>query len=186
MNAFIDGEADAYAKRNARGPEIEPWFKGLLQTIDFHSVVDLGCGVAEHRLVVAHSVSGCRTLGVEAASGEDHVTPRQTMLFGRDIETFDIPECDLVMFSYILHWLPEAHEVLQRAMKVSKYILINDFFPDDPIDNPYAHCEGVVTRKRRYGMYCADAGWVRHIAVSYRYHNNPDDEPCQCEIWRKP
>jgi len=187
MNAFINGEADAYAKRNAGHNPVEPWFIGLLKTVEFTSAVDMGGKDGERAGAILYDIPDVSwMISVDAKTGESLVTPGLEMIYGQDAETYEIPKCDLVMFSYILHWLPEAHKVLARAMKASKYILINDFFPEAPIDNPYAHCEGVVTRKRRYGMHCAEAGWVRHIAVKYRYHNEPDGEPCQCEIWRKP
>ena len=187
MNAFINGEADAYAKRNAGHNPVEPWFTGLLETIDFRTLIDMGGGDGARASEVLYRLPGVSwTISVDARAGESYVGDGLQMVYGQDVETYDIPICDLVMFNYVLHWLPSAEQVLERAMKVSKYILINDFAPPYAIDVPYAHCEGVVTRKRRYGMYCAEAGWVRHIAVKYRYHNEPDGETCCAEIWRKP
>lgn len=185
MNPFITGEADAYAKRNRNKETIEPWFIGLLQTIQFKSVVDLGCGDGS-RTVAASPLGSIKTIGVEAASGNTDMDPYHTWIYGQDIETYDIPTCDLVMFSYILHWLPRANEVIERAMQKAKYILVNDFYPPYAIDTPYVHCEGVMTRKRRYGTICAEAGWVRHIDVRYPYKHEIGGESCACQIWRKP
>lgn len=187
MNPFLDGEADAYAKRNAGLHAIEPWFLALLETIKFKTVVDMGGGdgwrsyrIVMHIPEVVHAVS------VDAASGSSWDTGRIAKVANQDVETYDIPECDLCMFNYVLHWLPRADEVLDRAMRVAKHILINDFYPSAPLDVPYAHREGIVTRKRRYGERIAAAGWKLHAAVSYHYHQDIDAEWCRCEIWSKP
>ncbi|MCG3770469.1 MAG: hypothetical protein JW384_01619 [Nitrosomonadaceae bacterium] len=197
MNAFINGEADAYAKRNPCGANVEPWFSGLVATIRARNIVEVGCGTGSRLFDIWGNAGGNEEdsianeftlLGVDAVSYNDNYSwaPQIKLLSGINAETWEIPPCDLAMFCYILHWLPSAEQVIERAMKSAKYILINDFYPPYAIDVPYAHCEGVTTRKRRYGMYCAEAGWVRHIAVKYRYHNEPDGETCCAEIWRKP
>lgn len=184
MNAFINGEADAYAKRNAGHSSVEPWFVGMVLAADPRSIVDLGCGDAERLLHLRSHCIDC--LGVDARSGANIHRPGLHLIYGQDVETYEIPACDMVSFNYVLHWLEKADEVIERAMKASKHLLIHDFFPAVPIDVAYAHAPGIVTRKRQYGTRCKAAGWELHSVMRYHYHNNPAAEWCSAEIWRKP
>ena len=187
MNAFVNGEADAYAKRNAGRFCIEPWFLGMLQTIQFRSVIDMGGGDGERVDAIRHGIPGIRrAVSVDAKHGQSFDAGELAMVYDCNVEGYNGENVDLIIFSYVLHWMPNAERTLLQRMSDAQYILINDFYPPYAIDNPYAHCEGVITRKRRYGLICAEAGWIRHIAMEYRYHNEADGEACCCEIWRKP
>jgi hypothetical protein len=187
MNPFVAGEADAYAKRNAGHSVVEPWFLGLLQTISFRSVLDMGGGDGQRVDAIRHGIAGVtRLTSVDAKSGESFDSDDLQMIYGQDVEQYVGPDVDLTMFCYCLHWLPHPYEMLDRAMQASRHVLINDFYPSHPIDVPYAHRPGIVTQKRRYGLHLAEAGWKLHAAVKYRYKGEPDGEWCRAEIWSKP
>ena len=187
MNQFVAGEADAYAKRNAGKFCIEPWFLGLLQTITFRSVADLGGGDGERIDAIRHGIPGIkRAVSVDAKSGASWDGGDMALLYNQNVEGWNGEDIDLVILSYVLHWLPNAYRTLEQNMTWAKWICINEFYPSHPIDVPYAHRPGIVTQKRRYGLHLAEAGWKLHAAVKYRYHNEPDGEWCACQIWSKP
>lgn len=198
---FIQSEADAYYERNVGAYDtyninhdiVAKAIKWSARTPP-RSIADLGCASGE-RLSALVDRYMCIGSGIDASSKAiQKAKDREQWKVGSvswhamDWTRPVFADFDVVITSYVWHWV--GREVLMRAMWATDsavanggLLVINDFYPDAPLDVPYKHAPGITTYKRRYpDMFLATGLYEKVIHVPHDHHGG---EPEACTVLRK-
>lgn len=86
----------------------------------------------------------------------------------------DIPfeeKFDLVICNFVLHWIDREDLIssineIDRMVKPKGYLIIGDFFPNEPTVNDYTHISGgtVKTYKQDYSLCFTEGGGYTNLA----------------------
>ncbi len=209
---FLAGEADAYYQRNQdayRGytieddvvaevlrREVSPDAQAAKDPVDRLMLIDLGCASGERlsglcRRYAALGVGiDASTAAIQAARDRD---PAQSWWVGdwsKGIQGVSaLRGAAIVITSYVWHWMDRsriirAMDAVNDCVRPGGYLVINDFYPDQPIDVPYVHTAGVTTFKRRYEeLFLATGTYRRAQQQVYPYHGA--GETCSCMLLQR-
>jgi SAM-dependent methyltransferase len=196
---FRQGESDRYFQRNqmalsAEGlAERDPIMQVLqAAAVRPHSVLEVGAANG-YRLEALRRQTGCRATAVEPsaaaiASGKRQFPEvRYVQALGHELGDFGNGEFDLVIASFVLHWVDRARlfetaAALDRVLADGGRLVISDFLPEHPQRVPYHHRpEGDVwTYKQDYAAFWA-ASAVYSVedrrVYDYRTHELSDAAP---------
>ncbi len=193
---FTAGEADAYTARNAKhNAKYRIDDDIVAQCIDDHvpnprRILDLGCSSGE-RLSALSDRHGAFGVGVDAskkAIDAAMARDRRSFWFVGDWTDPDFEGYDLVITSYVWHWvdralLTRALLAVDKAVATGGYLIINDFY--SIADVPYAHAEGVMTYKRHYPEMFLATGLYEQVLFRPYLYSKESSDPCVCAVLRK-
>jgi SAM-dependent methyltransferase len=171
---FQQGEADCYFERNQKALAVD----GLAERDPIlHMLADAGLrptgalevGAANgYRLEALRRQTGCRAVAVEPSGAAVANGKRQfpevrfIQALGHELEGFATGEFDLVIASFVLHWVDRARlfataAALDRVLADGGRLVISDFLPDRPQRVPYHHRPDaeVWTYKQDYAAFWA-------------------------------
>lgn len=195
---WTQADGDAYHARNACAQHnwdpVLPVFQTLPQQIH---ILEIGCGNGWRKYLqftpVAYTGIDTSTAALQEAREWWYLNRR----YGRDAAHFEhgnaeellscgMSEYDLLVASYALHWLDNPETFMSRVAESGvRHVIINDFDPVGPIDVPYAHRQGLLTKKRPWPKTMTGLGYEALVDLSYRYNLETDGEPCRCTLWRR-
>jgi len=158
--AFIEGEGDAYWRRNSGGEHRvndDPVLRVLERLgIRRRAVIEIGCGSCD-RLASLHAATGAACFGIDPSKAAiDFASahhPQLTLKVGTaDVLPFPSAAFDLVIFGFCLYVVdPDDLFVIaaeaDRVLENQGTLLIHDFCTPRPYSNDYAHRDGIRSHK---------------------------------------
>lgn len=206
VDAFMAGEADSWFNRNPESTLVagtgDPVMDALARVDmpDTGALLDVGGSAGRLAAGFVHRHPAWRGVvlepsGAAIAAGTEafpHLHFQQGTIFDR------IPpaEYDLVIISFVLHWLDrealsQAIANTDLALKDRGLLVVSDFDPAVPRANPYVHKPGLCTYKQDYAA-CYTALATYHtvsrssfLAGTSADPSDPYDEYCSVTILRK-
>jgi ubiquinone/menaquinone biosynthesis C-methylase UbiE len=152
MDSAMDREAEARhltLSLAGRANNVAPHLAANLDLSGVQTLLDVGGGSGIYSIALVQANPGLRAivmdgpevLKVAAEFVEKHGVGDRVELLAGDMFADDLPECDAVLLSNILHdWdVPECEVLLKRCagvIPVGGRVLIHDVFLDDTMDGP--------------------------------------------------
>ncbi len=192
---FLQGEADAYHRRNRVAYEAYSFKDDIVaQMIMRHellpsSIVDLGCASGE-RLSALCAKFAAHGVGIDAsvdAIAHAKADKRVDWLVA-DWTTTISPLSDLIVTSYVWHWVDRMHLLramcnVHESLNVGGHLIINDFWTY-MLDVPYKHAAGVTTYKRMYDEMFLSTG-LYEMRERRKYPYKDSQETAACSLLRR-
>lgn len=193
---FVEGlEGDAYFRRNAShnaAYRIED--DVVAQTIEAagiepKSILDLGCSSGE-RLSALCLLFDAQGMGVDASAEAIRAAGNRDRAVEWEVGDWTqhrSGEYDLVVLSYVLHWigrpqLLRAMAAAHEATRLGGHLAVNDFSRND--DVVYKHAPGVMTHKRVHDAMFSATGLF--VPVRQKFYPYPGtNEACCCSVLRR-
>jgi SAM-dependent methyltransferase len=186
---FLDREGDSYFERNVKKldekhaevllhPERDPVLKELVR-LRPKRILEVGCANG-WRLDAAYQLWGADCIGIDpsAAAVSDGIARFPHLnLAGGTADQLPCVRVDCVVFGFCLylcdtsdlfHIAAEADRILNRH----GYLVIYDFYPPAPHSNPYAHRQGLFSRKMDYSKL-----WSWHPSYMQFSHSLCGESP---------
>lgn len=166
---FIRSEADEWFKRNHEviQKKIYDYSDPVIQSVsnclqseplsDCYTLLEIGCGEAKRLEWISKNL-GVQCVGIEPSklAAEKANTIGVSVAHGTADELpFKDSNFDFVVFGFCLYLcdrgdLFKIAKEADRVLKENGWIIINDFYSKQPIDNPYSHNKNVVSYKMDY------------------------------------
>lgn len=183
---FLKSEGNNWFERNKEklisNEEDLPILILNLYSIKPKKVLEIGCSNG-FRLSYLKNKFGCECVGVEPSESaiEDGNKRFEGIKLIRGVCS-DVPideKFDLIIVHFVLHWVDREDiatcvDEIDRLLEKGGYLVLGDFFPDEPIENKYHHllCENVMTFKQDYANVFVDLGNYIHISHLSTTHND--------------
>ncbi len=191
--AFIEDEADNWYKRwKGGGFQLTSEKKILAEHIkDLKGyTLDVGCANG-YQIAHLKGAWGVDPSSLAVFEGRKE-NPHLSLVVGASHALpFGDAKFDTVLVSFVLHWVDRQRLLktlseIDRVLKVGGHIYLNDFYPDQPIKNPYHHRTDVeiFTYKQRYPTLFLDCGYVEIRRHEYN-HDTGDKDICALSVLRK-
>lgn len=207
-NYFVNGEGDAWFKRNETyltGSIDTDWPLSLMAQYGLNpkTVLEVGCSNGWRLGKILQQQGDVRCVGVEPsqeaiADGKK----RYPAIEFHQGAAAAIPlqeQFDVVIVNFVLHWIDRATLLksvaeIDRMVKDGGYLIIGDFLPDSPCRSFYHHLptEKVYTYKLHYPKLFAASGLYSVVAdLSYNHADRkllgtvPSHNRAGCAVLRK-
>lgn len=181
--AFWDSEGDAWFQRNreslldpakvANDPVLVMIQSAGLQP---QKVLEVGCADG-WRLAELQARYDCKCCGIDPSANaieDGHRRHPMLPLFRSTVAAMRFTPAwfDLVIVSFCFHWIDRSHLLrsvseIDRVLKPSGYLIINDFAPRFPCKRAYKHREGLWTYKQKYWEIFTASGLYSLRALSH-------------------
>lgn len=161
--AWWDGEADAYERRNPNATGLQPRVLDAIarEVNPGDSILEVGCGSGanlrgiETRIQGRIACFGCDPSEIALENGQAKAPEHEFHRATSDALPYADSSFDLVLLSFVLHWVDpalllrtvaEVDRVLRdKNSKRPGILAIADFAPDSPHSRPYRHHGGLKT-----------------------------------------
>ena len=182
-DVFLGGEGDAWFHRNAEAlskPQRPDWILGLLSMLDarseISSVCEVGCADGWRLARLAESLPNVTlNAGFDASAAAIADGKRRHPQLDLRVGPVTWPpfeqRFDLVIVSFVLHWIDRAELVraiaaVDQLVAPGGWLAIADFLPDRPCKRRYHHRDDVVlyTFKQDYASAFTGLGLYEEVA----------------------
>lgn len=163
---FLESEGNAWYKRNIQSlkekhfPDSDPLLKEILAIPDIREVgaiIEIGCGDGG-RLAWLHEQLGLDVYGIDPSQEAVDSAQKQgvnAQVGTADLLPFEDNTFDIVIFGFCLY-LCDRQDLFRiakeadRVLKNRGWVLIMDFYSENPSKNEYHHFNGLFSFKMDY------------------------------------
>ncbi|WP_421903815.1 class I SAM-dependent methyltransferase [Maridesulfovibrio sp.] len=154
---FLEGEGDAWCHRNV-APErpllVDRKLKELLTEVSPSNVLEVGCGSCYRLNFLSQSFPECSFYGIDPSlDAKNYGNSSLTLTQGTaDDLPYESGKFDVVVFGFCLYlcdvedYFKIAYEA-DRVLADGGFLVIIDFEPPFPYQNPYSHKDGIYSTK---------------------------------------